>query len=350
MTPMRVIFLAVVALAAFSGAAEAAEPCRLLQVAELPVTMVGYSPLISASIDGHTVQMEADTGAARSMIWRPAAKQLGLDIREGDVTFYGAGGREEGGIVWVRDFGLAGATIHNARLYTAGRGNLPASSAGLIGEDFLSAWDVEFDLAAGKIRLFTPKNCKGDGVVYWASSYSMVELLTPPGDSKWVEAKVQLDGHSVVAMFDSGAWASTVTTQAVHQAGLESEIPVTDTDTTRGIAGKAMDTSVAMFKTINIGDEGVRNVELRIANLFGKNTAKQTGSHIAQSVNNDPEMLIGADFFLAHRIYIARSQGKMYFTYGGGPIFRRDSPAPETSGATTPSTGDGKADSDSHEK
>lgn len=311
MTPMRVIFLAVVALAAFSGTSEAAEPCRLLQVAELPVTMVGYSPLISASIDGHTVQMEADTGAARSMIWRPAAKQLGLDIREGDVTFYGAGGREEGGIVWVRDFGLAGATIHNARLYTAGRGNLPASSAGLIGEDFLSAWDVEFDLAAGKIRLFTPKNCKGDGVVYWAS---------------------------------------TVTTQAVHQAGLESEIPVTDTGTTRGIAGKAMDTSVALFKTINIGDEGVRNVELRIANLFGKNTAMQTGSHIAQSVNNDPEMLIGADFFLAHRIYIARSQGKMYFTYGGGPIFRHDPPAPEASGATTPSTGNGKADSDSHEK
>jgi hypothetical protein len=33
-------------------------------------------------------------------------------------------------------------------------------------------------------------------------------------------------------------------------------------------------------------------------------------------------MIIGADFFMAHRIYVARSQGKIYFTYKGGPVFQ----------------------------
>ena len=33
-------------------------------------------------------------------------------------------------------------------------------------------------------------------------------------------------------------------------------------------------------------------------------------------------MLIGADFFRAHHVYVARGQGKMYFTYLGGPVFR----------------------------
>ena len=288
--------------------------------------MAENAPLIPASIDGHTVQMLADTGGARSLIWRSAARELGLDIRQGGVTFYGAGGHDEGGLVWVDNFALAGATIHNVRLYAAGRGNSPTDSAGIVGEDFLSAWDVEFDLSAGKIRLFTPKNCKGDDVAYWATAYSVVDLITPPGDSKWLEAKVQLDGHSVVALFDSGASNSIVTTQAVRQAGIKTETAVTDAGATHGLAGKAVATSVALFQTLSVGDETVRNVELHIADLFSRNTAMETGSHLAQHVTNDPEMLIGADFFLSHRIYVARSQDKMYFTYKGGPIFRQKPP------------------------
>jgi hypothetical protein len=35
----------------------------------------------------------------------------------------------------------------------------------------------------------------------------------------------------------------------------------------------------------------------------------------------DVDMLIGADFFLSHRIYVANSQRKLYFTYNGGPVF-----------------------------
>ena len=35
----------------------------------------------------------------------------------------------------------------------------------------------------------------------------------------------------------------------------------------------------------------------------------------------DADMLLGADFFLAHHVYVANSQGKLYFTYNGGPVF-----------------------------
>ena len=45
-------------------------------------------------------------------------------------------------------------------------------------------------------------------------------------------------------------------------------------------------------------------------------------------------MLIGADFFLSHRIYVASSQRKLYFTYNGGPVFNLDTPgAATTAGA-----------------
>jgi tetratricopeptide (TPR) repeat protein len=51
-------------------------------------------------------------------------------------------------------------------------------------------------------------------------------------------------------------------------------------------------------------------------------------------------MLIGADFFLSHRVYVASGQHKLYFTYNGGPVFNlasspspSPSPPPPTEGA-----------------
>lgn len=63
------------------------------------------------------------------------------------------------------------------------------------------------------------------------------------------------------------------------------------------------------------------------------------------------QMMIGADFLLSHRVYVANSQHKLYFTYIGGPVFNLDqaaagdqagaqttaaaAPAPAISGAAT---------------
>ena len=58
----------------------------------------------------------------------------------------------------------------------------------------------------------------------------------------------------------------------------------------------------------------------------------------------DTDMLIGADFFLSHRIYVASSQRKLFFTYNGGPVFNLGAPAPSKTAAEPPaaeSAGDG---------
>jgi hypothetical protein len=33
------------------------------------------------------------------------------------------------------------------------------------------------------------------------------------------------------------------------------------------------------------------------------------------------DLLLGADFFLSHRVYIASNPRGVYFTYSGGPLF-----------------------------
>jgi hypothetical protein len=49
-------------------------------------------------------------------------------------------------------------------------------------------------------------------------------------------------------------------------------------------------------------------------------------------------MLLGADFFQSHRVYVARSQRRIYVSYMGGPVFqtRRDAPASAPAPAPAP--------------
>ncbi|HEX3406030.1 MAG TPA: hypothetical protein VHS81_02235, partial [Caulobacteraceae bacterium] len=46
---------------------------------------------------------------------------------------------------------------------------------------------------------------------------------------------------------------------------------------------------------------------------------------------------LGADFFLSHHIYIARSQNRIYFTYNGGPVFNLEGPRPAAPPSPPPS-------------
>jgi len=289
------------------------------------------TPPSRGNMDASATVRSVDTGAARSLIWRSAAKDMGLKIQSEGGGFYGVGGADTGGIVWVHDLTLAGSAIHRLALYATGRGTLTGNSVGLLGEDFLEKFDVEFDLAGRRIRLFTPRQCSGDQVVYWASAYYMTALARP--NSSWLEAEVELDGHRILAMFDSGAGYSAITTQGLRAARITPESSAPG-DPGVGLAGKPVDSDVAVFNTLTVGQEVIRNATLRVADLFANDKVTQTGSLAPQRVF-EPDMLIGADFFLAHRIYVARSQNRLYFTYNGGPVFRHPSGQ-----QAAPSTGD----------
>ena len=47
-------------------------------------------------------------------------------------------------------------------------------------------------------------------------------------------------------------------------------------------------------------------------------------------------MLLGADFFLSHHVYVANDQRKLYFTYNGGPVFNLDVAPTVQGGAALP--------------
>lgn len=310
------IYLAASALMSVPTRVEAA--CELRQIVELPVTLAGNRPLIPVSIAGRDMQMMLDTGAGRSLIWDSSARELNLKILPITQSnkMYGAGAAVVTvGLVSVKDFKLGGMTFPKISLYAAFHGDTPPNVAGVLGEDFLDTFDLDVDLRSRRVRLFLPKGCDGDQVVYWAKAYYMAKMVRSNSDAHRVLSNVSLDGHAAVAIFDTGAERTLVTTRFVRQNGVSPGSPMQ--------IGEAYNTSHAFFRVLSVGSETIQNARLEIGNLFSTDTEVQMGALVGHLVTvAAPDLVIGADFFMAHRAYIARTQGIIYFTYTGGPIFQ----------------------------
>lgn len=294
-----------------------ARACQLLQVAEMPATMQGDEPLVDVALNGRPVRFLVDTDNAWSFLTPAAVQQLGLKPVSGaEVT---SADRRSLWVVSrarVREFRLGSLVAHDTDIMVANQWK-SKDFAGLLGRDFLlNRYDLELDLAHHVIRLFEPKDCHGDEVAYWAKAYSQASIFrTRLG----ISAEATLDGRRVSALLSSGASNSIVSLNAARTAGVTLQShAIADAGKSAGGGGGTVRTGT--FQTLGVGDEIVRNAEVEVSDLKTDQDA-ETGSNIKDDVVELPEIILGADFLEAHHVYIALSQGKMYFTYNGGRIF-----------------------------
>ena len=315
------IAAAALAFVLTAGAARAA--CQMQQIAEYHITMDGNQPLVDATIDGHPVRFIVDLGDWLTTLTVPDARRLGLAIRTlpvGELESYGVGGSAALEMAHIDDFTLGPIDEKGIDMQVSIDHRFSPLAVGQLGQEILTHGDVEFDFAHGVMRLIQPVGCKGDDVVYWANAYNSASLLDSRRGQA-VEVNVQLNGRTFIAQLDTGAPTSVVTSDASERAGVRPQTGI-DAQKMGGIGQAFEDSSVVTFPTFSVGGETINNAKLRVADMFAHDTYKGIGSHIAQKLDGQPDMLLGADFFLSHRIYIARSQGKVYFTYSGGPVFQ----------------------------
>jgi predicted aspartyl protease len=323
MTSVRFWSLAVLcgALLVFGAPRVATAACQLKEISEFHVTMDGNEPLVDGSINGHPVRFLVDLGSSNTFISRSGAKALGLTPhRMSNITFYGTGGGEVPSETIIDDLKIGNMYAHKSDMMVIGAGLKSNRYVGLLGADILLQADIEFDLANGAIRIFKPQGCDGDQVVYWNKAYSLASIV-PSNNAYILKVYVTLNGRVAVAQVDTGAYTSVVTSAMAERAGVS---PATEVvaDPTTGIAGKPLPTSVAVFSSLAVGEESIKNAKLQIADLFGADVKTEIGTLVPHRVLDSPDMLLGADFIRAHRIYVAGSQGKVYFSYNGGPIFQ----------------------------
>lgn len=293
--------------------------CRLTRVAELNVAVPG-SPLVEVALNGHPRWLLLDTGAFVSVLWQSSidANQLRRLNVKGE-RMCGVGGCSDTELVSVKDFTLGDTVVHDLRLRAVPASLGDSRIAGVLGQDFLTQTDVEFDLPGGRVRLFRPQDCSGDQVVYWANAYNMVKLSNDPTPNHKLLLSVSLNGHELFGFLDSGASHTTVATRVIQRAGLAPETPLENIGGGGGIGTKKLSGARARFASLTIGQETIQHPTLEVADLFAADRETQTGSLIKGVPFDAVDIVIGAEFFRMHRVYIANSQKKLYFTYQPAP-------------------------------
>jgi tetratricopeptide (TPR) repeat protein len=289
----------------------AATKCKILKFAELPIMMSGEKPLVSAQINGADARFVLDTGAFYSMMSSASAQQFNL--RLGPAPFGlrvgGIGGSTAPSLANVKVFTFAGVPIRDID-FLVGGSEVGQGAAGLLGQNFLEKWDEEYDLANGVVRFFKPEDCQHVVLAYWASAEhppSTMDIGVVTFMKPYAMGTAYINGAKIKVMFDSGAASSMMSSRAAADAGVKPGLPgVEEAGYSRGIGRAMVKTYIAHFANFKIGDnEEIKNARLRFADT-------QLG---------EADMLLGADFFLSHHLYISNYQHRVYFTYNGGPVF-----------------------------
>jgi predicted aspartyl protease len=307
-----------------SAANAAGSNCALVLIEEWPVRQLRNHVVVDGAINGGAVGIMIDTGAERSLILRSAAVRLHLlrsELR--GYRMFGLGGESAVETALVEQLRIGKSARSGMRLLVAGEQDFGEGVAVILGEDFFHAVDVEFDLAHNTLRLFQASDCGDRPLAYWTNDIAgQVDFELLDAARPRILLPVKINGQPIRAQLDSGAAASILTLRAAAEVGLTPSTPgVVYGGRGAGIGAKPVDVWIGELQSFAIGNETIENTSIRFGDLFNDARYALAGSHVLRSVAQH-EMLLGADFLGAHRVLIAHSQHKLYFTYEGRPVFQ----------------------------
>ncbi|GGB19402.1 hypothetical protein GCM10011380_06240 [Sphingomonas metalli] len=282
--------------------------CKVSQIAELPVTLMGRRAMVEARFGPHPARFIVDSGAFYSTVSRASAAEFGLSSEPLPAWFRlrGINGDSAASVGRAKDFSLAGIPIPRVEFIVGGS---DTGTAGLLGQNILGLADVEYDLPHGAVRLMRSEDCARSALAYWSAGkpYSSIALERGAG-GPWKPhtiGTVLVNGVRMRAVFDSGAETTIMTLAAAKRAGVtpgsEGVVPA---GSFGGLGSRQLPVWLAPFTSIDLGGEIVPKPKLRIGDI-----------------GIDGDMLIGFDFFLTHRIFVSNTTHQLYMTYEGGPLF-----------------------------
>ncbi len=295
---MRRIFCLIVLLMPLADCARSipSYSCPNSSFEMLPVLPDTAFPVVQVRLNGHAAAMLVDTGAGRSVITPQAAEEFGLSETGQSLTMHAVGSDVAAPIVRVVTLQLGRLkavepTFLLAAIPVRSVGGLPV--AGLFGTDFLSGYDVLFDLPHHRMALISGNACIPDNVP------PADRMAFPADPAARVLLPIRLDDRPLMAVLDSG---SNRTTIPVSLAGVQDALLEKDENVgTRGPDGQHLDAWLHRFGAIQIGTSIDRDVELAIAPI------------------RTPYALLGADF-LRHRIVLISYRRGMAYLLAENPI------------------------------
>jgi predicted aspartyl protease len=272
---------------ALLGTLAASPALACTRIAELPLRLVDGFPVVTATLAGRPVSFVLDTGAQGMLVTPDTAAALALPL-SGLTRVFGTGGSQSARVVRLPGLRLGGAAMPDL-----GAPVLPLPItldvtpplAGLLGASLLSRFDLELDVPAGRLALWTPGDCTMPrGTVLPMEVSRAGEAFVP----------VRINGQSLLALIDSGSRATILSDKAARMLGLK--------------------VSISLHKA-----PGVDGAQLPIGNTesvrlaLGDEPSQQTAISIAPLQLDHGDMLLGLDQLSRRPVSILYGRGSAVF-------------------------------------
>jgi predicted aspartyl protease len=298
-----------------SAIAKECGPLKLLASAKLEL-QGKYRPSIPVTVNGSPKRFLLDTGGIYTQLTPRAASELNLTIQSNATPIFNASGNLSQGFAKVDTFALGGMSSSNVYLRIS-PSNFDAD--GLIAPDLLNRYDVEMDFAGQKLNYFLSDHCPGK-VIYWPHTDAAKVSITL-ADKRWIKVPVTLDGKEFLAIIDTGATSTTISTQtALDSFGLAPGSPGMEP------AGNVNGDSnlASYFHTFSaLTLDGITIKNLRMVVMPDKITNADAGLpkpyRGVQKRMEMPELILGMDVLKHLHLYFAFDEHNLYVTSADVP-------------------------------
>ncbi len=269
--------------------------CSVTKAAEVPLRIERGFVVAPAMIEDSAVTLIVDTGAEGSLVTPAAVESLHLRPDwYGQTDIRGTGGSITTQNARLRSFGIGGITVKNRSLAVGPAADAALQVSGLLGEDWLSPFDVDLDLPKRMMTLYLVRNC-GDDYLPWRGPITSLPIRLYRRNL--VLLSLALNGQKVTALLDSGANASVLTEAAAERAGADAAAMAGDpVGRAMGVDGDPRDLHRHRFNDLQVGAEHFHNVTIAVSELH----------------NSPADMLLGADWLRSHRVWIAYGARRVF--------------------------------------
>jgi len=262
-----------------------------------------------------------------------AARRLGLVARSSPDRMRGIGGDSRVRVARVDELRIGAWSARALTVHVGGE--LAIAGVDLVlGEDVLHTLDLEFDYARGAIRVFEPAACGAASATGWQPP---AQALSFERDDRAVRLSLEVNAIPALALLDSGAVRTLVSLDFAYRAGLAPDAPgVVPAGCAAGLGGQAVRAWAGRFDSLRLGQETLRDAQLAFADFTVAPDAPLLRAPALSYSRRSPDVLLGNDFLRTHRVLVARSEGRVYFSYVGGKVFPALPAAPCDDPARTP--------------
>jgi predicted aspartyl protease len=285
--------------------------CGLHLAGEAPLGLSSNIPLVEMAVGDARVALMVDTGSMRTVIRPAAVKRLGLAMVEGGAhQLLGTNGPTVAQVAVLNGALVGGATLEEIKVPVPPDSDVAflGSVGGVLGMDVLGKYEVDLDLPARRMRLYTGSPCDGETLPLGASVQNIRGQWTHQIAYNNLDPRVfvrgTFDGHEVAALLDSGAQRSALYADLAASLGVTATMLAQDSTIQISGAGTTkVRASRHTVRELRFGDAVLANWEVWV---------------MPRADTNDAAMVLGADYLATHRIWLAPKRRGVFVTATSG--------------------------------